>query len=500
MKLQIIGAALLVIAVSSCKKDFLDIQPETTLTAPVFFKTQADFEQAINGAYAPLRTLYNNPGVGGGAWSLGELRSDNTTYVFNPANRGVIQSEQIADFINDPTNTVAAAEYTNDYLIIARANQVLAPIDAADFDQAVRDNIKGQALFLRALSYFDLVQYFGRVPLHLTPATSREETALPLTSVDSIYAQIIADAQQAATLLPPKSTQEAGRATSGAAKTLLGNVYVVLKQYASAETVLKEVVNSGEYSLLSDYAAVFDPANKNNSESVFEVQYKEGSEGYASNFIYQFIPEPITAEELTAAFSSYGVTPTGIQALTTEGYNVPTPDIIAAYENGDKRKAASIGNIIANGTTFPFIRKYLHPHAQANITNDNWPVYRYAEVLLLLAEALNEQGKSSEALPYLNMVRSRAGLSDITTTSQDELRNSIMHERRVELAFENKRWLDLVRTGEAVEVMTAYGAKVKANPQAYYYPAGLNPPPAAYTNISLTFPLPASESLLSPYF
>src|SRR3954470_4616536 len=192
MKLQIIGAAFLVMALSSCKKDFLEIQPETTLTTPVFFKTQADFEQAINGAYAPLRALYNN------AWAMGEIRSDNTTYILNPNNRGLLDAEQIADFINTSNNGTVTAKYTNDYLIIARANQVLAPIDAADFDQAVKDNIKGQALFLRALSYFDLVQYFGKVPLHLSPVETREQTSLPLTSTDSIYTQIIADAQQAA--------------------------------------------------------------------------------------------------------------------------------------------------------------------------------------------------------------------------------------------------------------------------------------------------------------
>lgn len=501
MKLKIIGTALMIIVLSSCKKDFLTLPPETTLTTPVFFKTQADFQQAVNGAYAPLRTLYYNPANNNSSgYIMGEMHSDNTHYILNPNFRATIDQEQIADFINDPSSLVVTARYTTDYLIIARANQVLAPIDAADFDQTLKDNIKGQALFLRAFAYFDLVQYFGKVPLHLTPVESREETALPLTSTDSIYAQIITDAQKAASLLPPKSTQEAGRATKGAANTLLANVYIVMKQYAQAETVLKGVVNSGEYTLLPDYAAVFNPANKNNSESVFEIQYKEGSEGYASDFITPILPQPISAQEVTATFAKYNVTPSSIQALTIEAYNIPTPDIIAAYEAGDKRKDASIGYATASGTTYPFIIKYLHPHAQFGITNDNWPVYRYSEVLLLLVEALNEQSKSPEALPYLNMVRNRAGLGNITTTSQDELRDIIMHERRVELAFENKRWTDLVRTGTAKAVISAYGARVKANPQAYYYPAGQAPPPAAFTNISLTFPLPASEALLSPYF
>jgi tetratricopeptide (TPR) repeat protein len=494
MKLHIIRAALLVIALGSCKKDFLEVPPETTLTTPQFFKTQADFEQAINGVYAPLRTLYNN------AWVMGEMHSDNTHYILNPNYRATIDQEQIADFIYDPSSAIATTQYTTDYLVIARANQVLAPIDAVDFADSVKNNIKGQAYFLRALSYLDLVQYFGSVPLHLKPVESREETALPLTSTDSVYLQIIADAQQAATLLPAKSVQEAGRATSGAAKTLLANVYMIRKDYADAEAQLKDIVNSGEYNLIPDYAAIFNPTVKNNSESVFEIQYKEGSEGYASNFITPFLPMPSSAEEVKATLAKYNVTPSNVQALTIESYNIPTPDVIAAYEAGDKRKAASIGYGTASGTAYPFVIKYLHPHSQFGITNDNFPVYRYAEVLLFLAEALNEQGKSSEALTYLNQVRKRAGLGNINTTGQDELRNTILHERRVELAFENKRWFDLVRTGNAQSVISAYGAGVKANPLAYYYPAGQAPPPAAFTNIALTFPLPASEALLSPYF
>ena len=280
MKHYILFAGLLMIGVSSCKKDFLDIPSETNLTSATFFKTQGDFEKAVNGAYAPLRTLYNNPANNNSsAFFMGEMHSDNTHYILNPNFRATIDQEQMADFIYDPASAIATNKYTTNYLIIARANQVLALIDGVDFDATVKSNLKGQALFLRALSYFELVQYFGKIPMHLTPVSSFGEAALPLSSVDSIYDQIIADASQAASLLPTKSVQEPGRATSGAAKTLLGNAYIVLKEYALAETVLKEVVSSGHYSLLPDYAAVFDPANKNNGESVFEVQYEKETKG-----------------------------------------------------------------------------------------------------------------------------------------------------------------------------------------------------------------------------
>ena len=480
----------MILSLSSCKKDFLELPSETNLSTPIFFKTQEDFVKAVNGAYEPLRTSYAR------AWVMGEMRSDNTHYYYSTANRGTLpDAEPIADFIEVSTNRYTTEKYVSDYLIIARVNQVLDLIDGVHFDQVVNDNLKGQSYFLRAIAYFDLVQYFGKVPLHLKPVKALTETYLPLSSTDSVYMQITADAQQAASLLPPKSTQEAGRATSGAAKTLLGNVYMVQKKWPEAEVLFKEVVSSGEYALQSDYASVFSPANKNNKESIMEVQYKEGTEGYASDFIYQFLPNPMTASEV-------GQT-TGIaapQALGGEGGNAPTPNLVAAYETGDKRFNASIGTTVANGISFPYIKKYNHPHINQGLTNDNFPVYRYAEVLLFLAEALNEQGKTSEALPYLNQVRTRAGLGNSTAPGQAEVRAAIAHERRIELAFENKRWLDLLRTGKAVEVMTAYGIYLKAHLLEYYFPAGITIAGAAYTNIKLLFELPASEAALSPYF
>lgn len=492
MKYKISILILSVLLLSNCTESFLNVDSQTALTVSTFFRTEADFQQAVNGTYAPLRTLYNGTAENG-AWVMGEMHSDNTRYIFNPNYRATINQENLADFIHEPANGIIELKYTTNYLIIARANQVIALIDDADFDQSQKEQFKGEVLFLRALAYFDLVQYFGKVPLHLEPATTREETSLPLAEVDVIYDQIISDASEAAALLPAKSEQEAGRTTSGAAKTLLGNVHVVLENWAAAESVLQEVVASNEYDLLSDYAAVFDPDNKNHAESVFEIQFLEGTGGFASDFIYDFLPRPATAEEIAAITG----TPDA-QALTTEAYNIPSPDLIAAYETGDVRQEVSIGEARLNSGIYPYIKKYVHPHAQQGITNENFPVYRYAEVLLLLAEALNEQGKPAEA--PLNAVRDRAGLGPTTASGQEALRTAILDERRVELAFENKRWLDLVRTGNAVSVITAYGQRIKADPQAYYFPDGLEPAPAAFSTINLIFPLPASEAALSDYF
>ncbi len=400
------------------------------------------------------------------------------------------------------SNTHVLNQYRLDYQIIARTNQILALIDGVDFDAATKKNLKGQALFLRAYAYFELVRYFNTAPLHLTPVTVRQEAALPLATAAELYAQIEKDALEAATSLLPKSTQEPGRATSGAAKTLLANVYINQKKWAQAEPLLKEVVASNEYSLIPNYADAFSTstANKNNKESVFEVQFLEGSAGLNGSFLYNFLPRPISPAEIAPITGT-----SNPQPLDGEGNNTPTPDIIAAYEPGDTRKDASIGYVTLSGSerknkVYPYIKKYAKPHALHGNHGINWPIYRYSEVLLLLAEALNEQGKTSEAAPYLNQVRNRAGLANTTAASQADMRQAIYRERRVELAFENKRWFDLVRTGRAVEVITAYGQRIKANPQAYYYPEGRSPRSNAFTNLDLYYALPADESALSPHF
>lgn len=486
MNNKLYWAIALLLILTSCNDDFLNLNSKTSLSTTIYFQTQSDFEQGINGAYAPLRSMHNS---NWGAWAMGELRSDNSTYKYNPNDRGTIEAEFICDFLDDSANGVTHHKYVTNYNIISRVNHILEPIDNVEFDTNVKNNIKGQALFLRALAYLDLVQYYGSVPLHLTPVKTLDGTALPLSAAESIYAQIIEDAKLAASLLPDKSTQEAGRATSGAAKTLLGNAYILQKKWADAEKVLKEITG---YDLVPNYADIFDPTNKNNIESIFEVQYKEGNEGFASGFFYLFLAQPITAEEVSA------ITEITEIARTVEGYNIPTPDIIAAYESGDKRKDATIGILTAYGSPYPYIKKYCHAHALTGNTNDNWPVYRYSEVLLLIAEALNEQDKGSEALTYLNQIRNRAGLGDSKASGQAAIREAIMKERRVELAFENKRWLDLVRSGKVVDVMKAYGTRVKANPQAYYFPEGVTVGPNAFTDIRILFPIPASEAALRP--
>tara|TARA_R110002167_G_scaffold65757_6_gene186025 strand:+ start:879 stop:2381 length:1503 start_codon:yes stop_codon:yes gene_type:complete len=493
----IILFGLLGLLITSCDNE-LTIFPEDSLSSDTFFKTDADFEQAVNAAYVPLRNIVNDR-----AWLLGEMHSDNTYYARNVLFGATEQQEDVADFAipsdgGVTTNTHVTNQYILDYRIIARTNQILASLEVAEgLDAAAAANVKGQSLFLRAYAYFELVRYFGSVPLHLVPVTKREEAALPLSTAEEIYAQIISDALEAITLLPPKSQQDPGRVTVGAAQTLLANVYIVRQQWAEAESLLLTVVNSNEYMLMPEYADAFpgNTDNKNNAESVFEVQFKEGPEGLNSSFIYNFLPRPITAEEVATLTGT-----SNAQPVNGEGNNIPTPDIIAAYEAGDKRKNASIDSITLSGGfwkdgTYPIIKKFRDTHSLHGNHGMNWPVYRYSEVLLFLAEALNEQSKAG-ADTYLNLVRTRAGLLGAT----GDMREAILNERRVELAFENKRWFDLVRTGRATEVITAYGNRIKATPSDYYYPEGAAPRGNAFTNISLLYALPAAEADLSPNF
>jgi hypothetical protein len=502
MKAKYIAAWLLAMSLTGCRENFLTVVPETSLSSATFFVTETDFQQAVNAAYVPLRGIYNGP-----AWVLEEMHSDNSYYARNTLYGAVDATENVANFAVPTANGVTAngnvlTQYRLDYQIIARANQILKSIDAVEFSAESKNNMKGQALFLRAFAYFDLVRLFGKVPLHLEPVNTREDAALPLSTTEEIYAQIEKDALEASTLLLNKAKQEEGRATSGAAKTLLANLYLTQKKWAQVQTLMEDVVKNDGYSLMPDYdnAFSFTATNKNNAESVFEVQYREGSDGYNGGVIYSFIPSPITIEELKPITGT-----TNTQPTSQESNNIPTPDIIAAFETGDKRKAVNIGYVTLSGSlaenkTYPYIKKYARIHTQHGNTGQNWPVYRYAEVLLFLAESLNEQNKPGEAATYLNQVRARAGLAAATAASQTDMREAIFKERRVELAFENKRWFDLTRTGKVKEIIGAYGVRVKANPAAYYFPKGSAAPSNAFTILDDYYGLPADEAALTPHF
>ena len=483
----------------SCKKSFIDLAPKSSYSDANFFQTTQQFSAAVTAAYAPLRDVVVND------YLMSEMRSDNTIYQSFLSNRGTAYTdrEALSEFMDASTNSYTAAEWQYCYQVISRANIVISRLPAATAVSAdTAAQFDGQCKFLRALMYFKLVRLFGGVPLFVKEVTTADGAFLPRDSVTKVYAQIVADCNDAIKELPaPKSFPQTGAATKGAATMLLADVDVYLKNYADAVTLLNTLPSMG-YGLNANYADAFKPANKNGKESVFEVQFLGGTATGDS-------PDPLLFHFLPRSNSTALVTGLAINNTTTGGWNTPTKDLISAYEANDKRLDSSIG--IVEGTydasnyftysavksiigypgppagkvAVPYIKKYQHTPAAISGNSDDFPIYRYSEALLLLAEAMNEQGQSP--LTPLNTVRERAGLPDLTATDQATLRAEILHERRIELAFEDKRWHDLVRSGTAVAVMNAFGAVLQT--QITYLPVGSY----VVNDNKLLYPIPAAE-------
>ncbi|MDR1406804.1 MAG: RagB/SusD family nutrient uptake outer membrane protein [Tannerella sp.] len=460
-------------SLGSCSDDFLELYPETSVTSNTFYKTPAHFEQALMGAYARVRTLTANGMI------MDEMRSDNAHFTRYSGDRGpYLTTEVIGLFLDDETTgNWINNRYNELYSGISRVNTALDRLDASQLTDAEKTKVRAEALFLRAFFYFDLATHWGPVPLMLHEVTNESESFLPNATVEAVYEQILADVSEAITLGLPAATSfpQSGRATMGAAKTL--RAYACMskpaRDYAKAEQDLLDVTRMN-YALEENYADIYSLGNKNGKESIFEIQYLDGDGGQHNDLTWRQIPKCSNNDLLM-----------GIQAnnyaYTSGGWSVPTQDMIDSYEEGDLRLSASVA--VAEGTdvqeqfTFErlaeprgyaapedkafryFVIKYYHPpYSYALRTGDNFPVYRYGGVLLLLAECLVEEGKQAEALPYLNAVRQRAGLPALTTANKQNVSDEMRHE----LAFENHRWTDLIRTGQAISVMNAFGARMKA--------------------------------------
>ncbi|MDG3581209.1 RagB/SusD family nutrient uptake outer membrane protein [Galbibacter pacificus] len=442
----------------SCSDDYLELEPQTNLNEKSFFKTPTQIEQAVNGAYVPLRNLTNLE-----YWVFAEMRSDNTTFQFYQADRGLENRGLVDYFLTDASHDLSMGGLWNgSYDGIARCNAVLENIDKIEGLTASKKNqFIGEVKFLRAFYYYNLVLQFGGVPLELsTTQDPGEANSDGRASKDAIYESVIADLMDAENLLPKTYGDiDRGRATSGAAKTLLAKVYMIQKKYTEALTVLKGITG---YSLVTgsdeSYKDVFNPNNKGNTEIIFAVQYLGSEEGQGSNFMYQFAPNN-SGNIVTGD-------PQMLNLNSGSGWNTPTQDMIRAYEEGDLRKDISMQEgFVDNDGNFvnqPYVSKYNFGFDLSGSTSVNFPTFRYADVLLMMAECLNEQAyvANGEAFDLVNQIRERAGLEDLTVVdagNQEAFRNAVFHERRIELAFENHRWYDLIRSGNAVEVMNAHG-------------------------------------------
>ncbi len=440
------------IVLMSCKKSFIEITPQSTVTVDILYKTDKDFQDAVNGCYNVLQNQYQN------FWVFGDLPAEDVEEDI-PNHFDHVSFDQFT--VND-RQPILASTWRNYYNLINRANTIITNIDKADPSLVKnKDRYVGEAKFLRALAYFDLVRIFGDVPMVTTNLTVEESYKNGREKTDKIYNEvIIKDLLDAEGKLPAKYTgADVGRATKGAAKSLLGKVYLTRKDFVNAEAKLKEVTLLG-YGLLPNFKDLWNyTADEHHSEYIFDIEYEEGI-GEGSSFTHTFAPS------WTALTTLYG-----IKGGTPSNDGAPTPLLYAAFDPNDARRGISVNyGITVNGVFTPiptnsiqaaksFSTKYFTPVASTNDSRANWKVIRYADVLLMYAEALNENGKTTEALTSLNLVHTRAGLTVYSGLTQSDAREKIYLERRLELYLEGQRWFDLVRTGRALTTLQSFGMK-----------------------------------------
>lgn len=410
----------------SCSSDkFLDVAPKTVLDSQSFYKSVDNLVTGVNGVYGSLRILYESYT----SFQTQEVVSDNV----QQSSRDQPERTELDGFRADSTNNTLREMWQLSYKLIDLANIVVKNGGNVEGDVVLIDRVVGEAKFLRALVYFELVKYWGSVPLRLVPTTNFEDPGVANSDVSVIYNQIIQDLEDASAVLPASydggRNQEQGRATKYAAQTLLGKVFLQQGNKAEAKRILESLV--GKFNLI-DYKDIYKAGNVNSEESIFEIGFNRDN-NTGMRFNNSFIPKS-EAERL------------GIVAGGNTDHFMPyrpTMDLVDSYELGDIRKDASIG--FDQEDQKPYISKFIDLGAISRGSNINFVVLRYADVLLSLAEAI---GENNVAYSYINEVRSRAGLNPIDSSTPGTFAQKLQQERRVEFAFERHRWSDLLRLPE----------------------------------------------------
>ena len=464
--LSVAGLATLA-TFAACGDEFLDREPLTSYTAANFPRNAQQIEQAIIPGYNALRELYAQ-----NLWVLGEMRSDNTTFTFSAQDQG-LQGRWQTDLFVDGASVDRSADAWNDlYRAIQRMNVVLVNIGDADFeDEDLRTQREAEARFLRGFFYWQLARNFGDAPLLLEPEYDQAALlAIRRAPVDELYAQaIIPDVTFAidnlpATYLP--GGPDVGRATRGAAQMLLAKAHFLRRDYAAALPLLEALIDEGQYALFPDFRGLFAPENENNAEIIFAAQFENGA-NQGAGFLNSWLP--------LGSGTTISGNPRQNIGSSGGGNNRPTDCLFDAYEEGDPRREATIGVAQIGGQRVLWPRKFIFPPIPDGGLSTDWPVFRYADVLLMRSEALLELGTQGE-LPDqvfldINELRGRVGLdlafpgspdSILNADTPDKLRGLLRLERRREMALEDYRWYDLVRYGNVVEVMRAHGARQRA--------------------------------------
>lgn len=448
--------SMLLLVLWSCNDDFVDVASQDE-NSEEFFNSEEDYQNALIGAYDLLQATYLNV-------MLGEIASDNTLAGGESAT-DVPGIQEIDDMIHFPVNAQLRDIWSWMFAGVNRANFIMEFQNKTEFTG--KEQVLAQARFLRAYYYFELVKWFGDVPLSVDKRIQfGDQFTLDRTPKADVYAQIELDLQYAADNLPLTQAQ-AGRITKGAAQALLGKVYLYQDKFSLAANVLDQVIG-GPYDLVTDYNSIFEQEGENNIESVFEVQYtdKEGA-GFGC----------LQCSEGNVAVGFNGIRNyTGPFFDSGFSFNVPTQEVVDEFEEGDIRKDVAILDIEAwaeeTGATYfegfehtgYYNRKYIARQGDlntgdANLTNpNNYRAIRFADVLLMAAEAYNRGGiDDDKAKLYLNRVRLRAGLEAIDATGS-ALTDAIYHERRVELVGEGHHFFDLVRTNRAAQEIDGFVA------------------------------------------
>ena len=500
------GALLLSLGLlGGCGEKFLEEAPSDQITDINFYKTETDAIQAVTASYSELTKegQYNLA-----LWGM-DIMADISTTGGGGGSDG-IEYTQLDDYNIPTTNPVANRLWGSCFIGIQRANLVLQKVPAITaIDPTIKQRCLGEAQFLRAKYYFDLVRAYGDVPLFTIPPGSPAAVNIPRTPAAQVYAQIEKDLADAFTNLPASySGADLGRATKWAAAGLLAKVYITDpagKKPEAAQWALQVIKNSGK-SLWASYGDNFKIANENGKESLFEVQYVSGRNGYERNNV------GFCGNEFFAPRGS-GTTPAG----GGYGFNIPEPDFVSGYETGDTRKATTIwvpGDVYPAGSAVPAqlpqapgspfgfnCKKWFIGKVNTNIWDSglNIPVLRLAEVYLILAEAVGPTGGPDGGLAAINTVRRRAFGLPVGTPSPRDLTAStsnftaaVLRERKYELAFEFDRWFDLKRyhgTPQGlIPVMTAQSAFLRTLGIQRGVPTARN----------LVLPIPQSELDANP--
>ncbi|WP_422005214.1 RagB/SusD family nutrient uptake outer membrane protein [Roseivirga pacifica] len=455
-----------VFGLTSCE-DFLKEDPKDRTAVSNFYTSENAAISAVNSIYAHLNSQGGDTFGGvyhGGVWVAPGLASDEMVNL----QAGSPDQDQIATFTATPDNGMLYEIWKQHYKAISLANTAIARIPGVDMDATARENLVNEAKFLRGLLYFNLVRLFGEVPLlveEVVPLTP------PNTATADIYAQIIADLTDAESL---PATQQLGRgkATSGAAKAILAKVYLTLGMYTECIQKCEEVRALGIYDLWDDFSDIYRIANRGQNEAIFSVGFGTNE----SSIIFWEVSQ-MHVRFLPPELQSAGIT------TNTLGWTGPTEDLANAYDPADERRDVTVFNRFnetVGGTAYdvPFSRYYFRKYWDVTVPSEfaatsaenDFPVIRYADVLLMYAEALNEANRTSDAFDPLNEVRERAGLTDIDGLDQSALRDVILEERRLELAAEGHRWFDLVRTNRLEQVVEAAKPDVNVEPRHYLFP------------------------------